>query len=169
MLIVAFVLFALALLLLWISRRGRKAAGLPEGRVIYGDTREWGRVAEALFDPQWQLTGKPDYLVKQGKQVIPVEVKTGRTPETPFESHVMQLAAYCRLVAREYGGRPPYGILHYPERTFAVDYTPELEAALAELLDEMRAVEVREEVARSHDEAARCRGCGYREICEQRL
>ena len=169
MLIVAFVLFALALLLLWVSRRGRAAAGLPEGRVIYSDTREWGRVPEALFDPQLKLTGKPDYLVKQGKQVIPVEVKTGRTPEAPFESHVMQLAAYCRLVERAYKRRPPHGILHYPQRTFAVDYTPALEAALVGLLDEMRAVDARKEVARSHDEAARCRGCGYREICEQRL
>ena len=65
--------------------------------------------------------------------------------------------------------RPDYGILHYPNRTFAVDYTPALEAALLELLQDIRAQDRRREVHRSHDSATRCSRCGFRSACDQRL
>jgi len=82
----------------------------------------------------------------------------------------MQLAAYCLLLERESGQRPPYGLLRYREKTFQVDYTSELEGALLALVEEIREVE-RHGVApaRSHAEASRCRGCGYRDICDLRL
>ncbi len=163
------VLLLLALLLFWQAGRQQRAAGLPGGRVIYTDTRAWGQVPQPLYDPVLKLTGKPDYLVKDGKRVVPVEVKTGRTPEAPYDSHIYQLAAYCVLVEREYGVRPPYGIVHYPKRTFAVDFTPQLESALLDLLTEMRRAESRGSADRSHEDAHRCRGCGYWSVCEQRL
>lgn len=162
-------IFTLALVLLWQSWLRQRAAGLPGGRVIYTDTKEWGAVEKALFDPVAGLTGKPDYLVKKGRAVLPVEVKSGRTPKAPYDAHIYQLAAYCLLVEREYGVRPPYGIIHYPKHTFAVDYTPGLESALLDILGDMRASENRGEAHRSHDEAARCGGCGYRHECDQRL
>jgi CRISPR-associated exonuclease Cas4 len=122
-----------------------------------------------LFDPVAGLTGKPDYLVKKGRAVVPVEVKSGRTPEAPYDAHIYQLAAYCLLVEREYGVRPPYGIIHYPTHTFAVDYTAGLESALLDVLGEIRVLERREDIERSHDENARCKGCGYQSECNQRL
>jgi CRISPR-associated exonuclease Cas4 len=169
MAILAFILLVLAVVLFWQSARQRKAAGLPGGRVIYTDTRAWGAVEQPLYDPGLGLVGKPDYLVRQGNKVIPVEVKTGRTPPAPRDAHIYQLAAYCLLVERTQGVRPPYGILHYPNRTFAVDYTPALEAALLDLLADMRIQERRGEQERSHEEPARCAGCGYRSVCDQRL
>ena len=33
-------IFLLALLLLWQSSRQRRVAGLPDGRILYSDTRE---------------------------------------------------------------------------------------------------------------------------------
>ena len=68
--------------------------------MIYTDTRGWSAVEKPLYDPVIGLTGRPDYLVKKGKDIIPVEVKTSRTPEAPYDSHIFQLAAYCLLVAR---------------------------------------------------------------------
>ena len=68
-----------------------------------------------------------------------------------------------------YGRRPPYGILKYANRTFAVDYTFELEESLLDLLDEMREQERKRTVDRSHELAARCARCGYRSTCDQRL
>jgi CRISPR-associated exonuclease Cas4 len=131
-------------------------------------------VEEPLYDPELGLVGRPDYLVKQGESVIPVEVKTGRHSGNPYDSHIFQLAAYCRLVERVYGHRPAFGILHYSTgggrgRTYAIDYTPELEAALLDLLNEMRSQERRKNVPRSHENPTRCRGCGFRSICDQRL
>ena len=167
--ILAALLILIALALLWQAARRQKAIGLPAGRVIYADTRRWGPLEEPLYDSELGLTGRPDYLVAEKDQIIPVEVKSSRVSAAPYDAHIYQLAAYCLLVQRQFGKRPDYGILHYPNRTFAIDYTPALEASLLELLQEMRAQNRRREVERSHDAAARCSRCGFRAICDQRL
>ena len=165
----ALFLFVLAIVLLWLSSRQRKQAGLPGGRIIYTDTRAWGEVEKPLFDVQLGLTGKPDYLVEQNGQIIPVEVKSGKAPDAPYDSHIYQIAAYCLLVHHTMKKRPAYGIIHYSDRDFAVDYTPELENNLLDVLAEMRRDEVRSNVARSHEVPARCTRCGYRDLCDQKL
>jgi CRISPR-associated exonuclease Cas4 len=167
--ILAFILLVGAVLLLQVAQRRRQASGLPAGRIVYSDMRGWQRVEAPLFDPLTSLTGRPDYLVEQKGQIIPIEVKSSHTPTIPYESHIYQLAAYCRLVQVVYGKRPPYGLLHYPDRTFEVDYTPQLEAHLLDLLEEMRQCTTSDEASRSHDSAARCQGCGYQSICDQKL
>ncbi len=169
MLYLALALFIIALLLFWRASRQRSAAGLPGGRVIYTDTRAWGAVEKPLYDADLGLTGKPDYLVEQNGRIIPVEVKSGRTPEAPYDSHIFQLAAYCHLVEITFSKRPPYGIIHYPGRDFAVDYSREMEAALLDLLADLRRDEYRSEVERSHAEPQRCARCGFRNTCDQRL
>lgn len=169
MLYIGFVLLLLALILFWQSSRQRQAAGLPGGRVIYTDTRGWGKLERPLYDQALGLTGKPDYLIQQNGQIIPVEVKSGRAPEAPYDSHIYQLAAYCLLVERAYGKRPPYGIIHYQNRDFAVDYTPQLESALLDILADMQRDEMKAEVDRSHAQAARCVRCGFRNVCDQSL
>jgi CRISPR-associated exonuclease Cas4 len=169
MLTLAFLALILALVLLWQANRRQKAIGLPAGRVIYVDTRNWGPAEQPLYDAELGLVGKPDYLVETGGQVIPVEVKSSPVTTAPYDAHIFQLAAYCLLVQRHYGKRPAYGILHYPNRTFAIDYTAQLEAQLLKLLEEMHAQERRKEIPRSHESAARCSRCGFRNICDQRL
>jgi len=159
----------IAIVLLFISGRLRRLAGLPAGRVVYTDTRAWGAVEKPLFDLELGLTGKPDYLVEQNGKLVPVEVKTGRAPEAPYDSHIFQVAVYCLLVQKTYGKRPPHGIIHYPKRDFAVDYTPELESALLALLADIRRAGRRSDVKRSHDDPQRCRRCGFRNACDQKL
>lgn len=167
--LLAFILILAALFLFWQASRRRRATGLPSGRVIYTDTRQWGKVERPLFDPISGLTGRPDYLVEQQGISIPVEVKSTYAPSEPYPSHVYQLAAYCLLVERTTGKRPPYGILHYRNRSFALDYTPELETNLQEALQEIRLQDRLGAADRSHDEPARCARCGYRTVCDQRL
>ena len=162
-------LLLIALFLFWQSNRQRRQSSLPGGRVIYTDTGQWGRVQKPLYDGLMRLTGKPDYLVERNGKIIPIEVKSGKAPDAPYDSHIYQLASYCLLVHKTTGKRPPYGIIHYSNRDFSVDYTPTLEAALLEILTEMRGDERRKNVDCSHNSAARCRGCGYRKICDQRL
>jgi CRISPR-associated exonuclease Cas4 len=169
MLLFALALLLLALLLFWHSARQRSAAGLPGGRIVYTDTRGWGKPERPLYDRALDLTGKPDYLIDQNGQLIPVEVKSGRAPAAPYDAHIYQLAAYCLLVERTYGRRPTHGIIHYPDRDFAVDYTSELESALLDLLADMRRDEQKSQIDRSHEQAARCVRCGYRNACDQRL
>lgn len=169
MMYLALFLVIAAIFLLWQSTRQRKEAGLPGGRIIYTDTRAWGKVQKPLFAKELGLTGKPDYLVERDGAIIPVEVKSGRTPEAPYDSHIFQLAAYCLLVEKTYGKRPPYGIIHYTGRDFAVDYTAQLESALLDQLADIKRDEVRAQVPRSHEEATRCRRCGFRKVCDQSL
>jgi CRISPR-associated exonuclease Cas4 len=169
MLYLALGLLLVAIVFFWISSRQRHAAGLPGGRVIYTDTRAWGKLEQPLFHAGLGLTGKPDYLVQQNGQIIPVEVKSGRAPEAPYDSHIFQLASYCLLVEKTYGKRPPYGIIHYNNRDFAVDYTEELESKLLDILADMKRDNHRDDVPRSHEQASRCARCGYRKICDQRL
>jgi len=164
-----FILLALGLLLLWLARRGRVRSGLPQGRVVYTDTGGWGRLERPLFSREFLLTGKPDYLVADGNDVIPVEVKSGRAPAQPYPSHLLQLAAYCLLVEECYGRRPPYGIIKYTGRAFEVDYTPALEDELLATMDLMRTNLADGDAPRSHNEPRRCQACGYRQHCDQRL
>lgn len=165
----AIFLILLALVILWQARRQRQASGVPAGRIITSDMSKWGAVEQPLYDAELGLVGRPDYLVEQSGQLIPVEVKSNRVASAPYDAHIFQLAAYCLLVQRHYGKRPAYGILHYPTHTFAIDFTPQLETSLLDLLADMRSQERRKNIPRSHQSSERCNGCGYRNICDQKL
>lgn len=174
MLWLAIILFILAMGLLWISNRQHQWAGLPGGRLIYSDTQHWKKVEKPLFSPNLGLTGKPDYLVEQNGQVIPVEVKTTSPTRGPYDAHIFQLAAYCMLVAQEYGKRPPHGILHYMSGgqrglTYEIEFTKELEQAVLNLLQQMQTISFRKGPDRSHHQPSRCAKCGYRNTCDQVL
>jgi len=167
---VAIALILIAALLIFQAGRAQKRSGLPGGRVIYIDTRAWGnKVEKPLYDGTLGLTGKPDYLVERHGKYIPVEVKSGQAPDNPYDAHIFQLASYCLLVEKTMGFRPPYGIIHYENRDFAVDYTRELEMALLDILAEMRRDERHSEVRRSHETPARCAKCGFRHVCDEKL
>jgi CRISPR-associated exonuclease Cas4 len=168
--LIALLLIIIGVLIFWLGRRSQAEAGLPIGRVIYSDTRGWQSIEKPLFSRTHRLTGKPDYLVQQGRDVVPVEVKSARAPSTgPRRSHVLQLAAYCLLVEETYRQRPKYGIVKYADRMFAVDYTESLRAALLDVIAAMRDDLARGETQRSHEQAARCEHCGYRPACPERL
>ncbi len=165
----AFFLLVLALVAWWMGRRWRRETGIPRGRVIYADTGGWERLAAPLTAPSLGLTGKPDYLVADGPDIIPVEVKSHPAPSSPYAAHVLQLAAYCALVEAVYGRRPAYGLLRYADRTFEIPYTPELEANLQETLTAIREARRVGEAARQHRDIRRCRACLYRGNCPETL
>ena len=164
--VIGFILFIVAGLLLLRASGKQHEAGLPSGRVVYTDTGAWKRIENPLYDALLHLTGKPDYVVEHNGRQIPVEVKSGYAPAVPYEGHLYQLAAYCLLLEKTSAQRPPFGYLHYRNRTLAIDYTPQLEDSLLDLLAEMRLQERQGEADRSHEDPARC---GYRSICDQRL
>lgn len=168
-----FVIIGLLLVgvVIWFWARGlRRKTGLPEGSIIYTDTGTWYPNSEVLYAPGFQLAGKPDYLVQElDGGIVPVELKSGRAPNEPWEGHVLQLAAYCLLVTEKYGRRPDYGILQYQDKAFAIDFTAELEDDLLNLLDEMQQDLYQEEVDRDHNDWNKCARCGVRNACYQRM
>ena len=158
-----------ALALFWIAARQRRTAGLPAGRVISADTSRWGKVEKPLYDSLLDLTGKPDYLLEQTGRLIPIEIKSSRAVQAPYDGHIFQLAAYCLLTHRVFGRRPPHGILHYPNQTFSIEYTDQLETTLLEIISDMRQQEHLKEISRSHASFSKCQRCGFRSMCDQAL
>ncbi len=163
------ILFGLAVFFLawgWIQQR---RAGLPVGRVRYQDVGLWRQVAQPLYAAALGLTGRPDYLVETRQGLIPVEVKSGRTPLAPYPSHRWQALAYCLLVEEALHQKAPFALIRYPGATYRVDFTPRDREALLDLLAQMRRDERQGRFDRSHEDPARCRACGFRQICDQRL
>ncbi|WP_322801944.1 CRISPR-associated protein Cas4 [Thermoflexus sp.] len=146
----------------------QQRAGLPRGEVLEEDMSS-ARASPPLFAPRYGLIGRPDYLIRQGKTIIPVEVKATSAPQHPYPSHVMQLIAYCLLVEEALDIRPPYGWIRYRDRSFRVEYTSELREKLLRILASMRQDLRRGEAHRQHQSPARCRACGFRMICEEAI
>jgi len=167
--IFALVLIVIALILFLVSRRQQRSSGLPSLKVVYTDTKMWNRVEKPLYDPVLGLTGKPDYLVMEKDLIIPLEVKSGFAPAIPYESHILQLVAYCMLVWSMYKKRPTHGFIHYANRTFAVDFTLQLEEEFRDLVAEIHHCDRSQNPSRSHESPERCQSCGYRDICDQKL
>ena len=163
--ILALLLAAVGVLTLWWANRARRGAGLPTGKVIYADTSQWQRAEAPIISRRWGLVGRPDYLVSHGDKTIPVEVKSGRRPAHPYPSHILQLAAYCLLVEERTGRRPSHGLLHYDDATVQIAFDNDLRRTLITMLTEMQRAAGRSDVPRSHDDPARCRGCGVRHAC----
>lgn len=167
------ILLVIALGLARLSRRGQQASGLPLAglEVVYSDSGAWEKVAEPLFSARYGLTGKPDYIMRGREGTIPVEVKPLRQAEQPYESDIMQLAAYCLLLEEAWDETPPYGLLRYKEKTFRLPWTGELRDQLLDLLDEMRELSGFEAYRDGplpdpqHDMTVRCHNCGFHYIC----
>lgn len=163
-------LLAAAVGLYLLAQRLRKQTGLPGGRVIYSDTHMWGQpIEKPLFDGSLGITGKPDYLIEQNGELIPVEVKSSRAPRAPYDAHIYQLAIYCLLVEKVYQRSPSRGLIHYPGKTFEVEFTAQLREQTLALISEMHHLEHKKSLPRTHEDAGKCVNCGYRDICDQRL
>ena len=169
-LLIAAILILVAGLLLWrFGLRVHQATGLPTGEVVYTDTGAWEQVPQPLLSRRYGLVGKPDYLVRvrAGQQVtlVPVEVKSRRRPHITPDSHILQLATYCLLVEDVHKARPAYGLLHYADATLQIPFTDDLRRAVLEIADNIRAARTAPNLHRDHQDAARCRGCGYAHGC----
>ncbi|RCK73778.1 MAG: hypothetical protein ANABAC_2851 [Anaerolineae bacterium] len=177
MLVAAFLLMVLALILFWWGNGQRRASGIPGGKIVSIDFHDGLRPQQPLFSRRYLLTGRPDYLLRRGREWIPVEVKTVSEFRQPFEGHIFQLFAYCLLVEEHFGVQPRFGYLQYRSRspheqrnfTYQIEFNDRVKTRVVEILNQMHQVEQRSDAPRSHDEIARCRGCGYAAICDQRL
>ena len=165
----AILLLLIALGLLILAWQLRQRAGLPAGRVIYSDTGAWERNERAFFSDKHRLTGKPDYLVRTDKGIVPIEIKSGDAPHQPRPGHVLQLAAYCLLVEETLGERVPMGIIRYDDKQFAIDHTPALRQRLLGALADMREKLDEGDAHRDHTDPRRCAACGVRQACDERL
>jgi len=166
---IVLILLGVGLFLLLRGRRRWQQTGLPAGEVVYSDTGQWEKQEQPLTSRRYGLVGRPDYLVRvleNGQTVpIPVEVKSRRRPAEAYASHILQLAAYCLLVEDVLKVRPPYGLLRYADATLRIDYSDELRGLVLAAADGVRSARSAPNVGREHQDANRCRNCGYRRAC----
>lgn len=172
--LIALVGLAIAAVWLMVSNRElRRSIDMPDGDVFYRDEYEKSYEKEgnegALYDEEIGLVGRPDYIFNDEGSLVPVEIKSTKAPKTPYPSHILQVAAYCWLVETVYGERPTHGIIQYNNQSFDVPYTEELEIDLINTINAMREDFYSEDVPRSHNVKTRCRACGVREYCGDRL
>lgn len=167
----ALLLVLMGLALVRRAGRDEKTAGLGRVRVVYSDTGGWVKVPEPLYSERYGLTGRPDYIVQTREGLAVVEVKPLRHSDEPYESDLMQLAAYCLLLEEDWDEQPAYGLLRYANQTFRLEWTHELRDELLDLLDEMRELQSQKAVlgetmpTPQHDMTVRCRSCGFHYIC----
>lgn len=163
-------LFVLAVLV-WANARRRIAnSGLPAGHVAYQDAGRRHKLARPLISRRYGLAGKPDYLVVTTEGVVPVEVKSHNCPNSgPYESDTAQLTAYCILVEDALGGTPKHGIIQYSNRSSRIEYSSHRRDRVLQIIDEMRRTLDSPTVHRSHTQRGRCRACGFRAVCEERI
>jgi CRISPR-associated exonuclease Cas4 len=153
-----------------LKNAGRKKAkhGIKAGEVNYVDTFKENKRSEVLRSDIYNISGRPDYILKINNRSIPVEIKIGRVPKGPLFSHILQLACYLLIIENNYG-TPPYGILRYGDREHKIEYTEGLRMTLLEKIAEMRTALKIGEAHRNHRRPGKCRSCSLRSKCPERL
>jgi len=161
---------ALGVITIWyIAHRMRQQSGLPWATTLASDVNDALPYQETLIAHEYGLMGKPDYVLQRREGLIPVEVKPTRRAKQPYESDMMQLAAYCLLVETCLGERPPYGLLRYANHTFRIDYDDGLRNDILTVITSMHTARQQSASDRNHHTRSRCRGCGFATQCEQSL
>ena len=125
-----------------------------------------------LKSENYNLAGRPDYLIKEGNMRIPVEVKTGRRPKAPFFSHVLQIGAYCLLSEETFVGKPSCGQIRYgfDSDPHEVKWDSDLKALVIEKIEEMNDIlKGNMEAHRNHKRVGKCNNCSRRKSCPERL
>ncbi len=175
---VSMILEALALLwliaasvALYISLSASQKAGeWKDLEGLDGEIHYVGTDSSSLYlSERYGLSGRPDFVLEIDGQLIPGDLKTGRTPKGPLFSHILQVAAYCLLIAETSGRRPPYGLLRYGSEEHEIEFDPELERMLLDKLEEMRGLMRSGEVHRNHMRPGKCASCSRRDSCPEKL
>jgi CRISPR-associated exonuclease Cas4 len=150
-----------------VAQSTRKKFGIQEGNIEYVDSHR--AKSELLSSEKYKLRGRPDYILTINEDLVPVEVKTGRTPQGPLFSHILQLAAYCILVEEKYRKTPPYGILKYSKMEHQIEFDEDLRQLVNEKLDRMKNIMRKGEAHRNHKRLGKCTSCSRRAGCPERL
>ena len=125
-----------------------------------------------LKSRKYNLAGRPDYMIKEKDQRIPVEVKTGRRPKAPFFSHVLQIGAYCLLSEETFRTSPSHGQIRYgfENEPHNVEWEPKLKTLVLEKIEEMNDIlKGRTKAHRNHKRVGKCNNCSRRKGCPERL
>ena len=123
-----------------------------------------------LRDENTGLRGKPDQIVIIDGEFIPVEQKTGKVPQNPHRSHVMQLLSYAHLVEVTTNKPPPYGIVRYGQDALhKIDWDEYAREDLFKTVKAVQTVMAEGGAKRNHQRVGKCRHCSRRYACPDAL
>jgi hypothetical protein len=80
-----------------------------------------------------------------------------------------EVAAYCLMVEERYQTPVRRSQLLYQNRSLEIVFDDHLRLKLLDIVRELRAAEAVIDIPRSHNSLARCRGCGFRQVCRDSL
>ena len=152
--------------LLVMALAGQRAVERGKTKGVLGVLADAG---PRLVDKEWNLTGRPDYVMETKAGNVPVDLRGGRAPEHPPSGHRLQMACYLRLLEARDGKPPPYGIIQYRDGLFRVEWNEALRAEMKSVLAKMAAAKAAGKADRDHENPNRCRTCVRRVACDQRL
>jgi CRISPR-associated exonuclease Cas4 len=159
---VAILLISLILLITGFRRNARDA--VPTGSMVYGDLHSRGAT---MRSHTYGLSGKPDMVVKSGRNLIPYEYKNTDTAK-PRDGHLVQMGAYFLILEDLNPGlKVPYGIIKYRNSAFKVPNSAQLRGKVLYVADQIR--NNTGEPKRNHENPMKCMPCSFREICTQSL
>jgi CRISPR-associated exonuclease Cas4 len=127
---------------------------------------------ELLSSEKYGLRGRPDLVLKEGEEIVPLEKKTGRVPRGPLFSHIAQIGVYCIILEERYGSNVTHGIVQYNDTKFTLDYDENLKNTILGLAEKIRSAEMSTKdppVHRNHNRPGKCIGCSRRDACNERL
>ncbi len=149
------------------ARKKKKEMGLgSKVQTVSVDGSTSLEVRHYLSDMQG-LAGRPDALISEGGFIIPVERKP--LANKIRDRYVAQLLVYMRLVEEFEGKKPPYGylILGPNCRKFRIENSPERQAWLQKMLDDMRGIlDGSPAIPTPHQK--KCARCDVRDACTYR-
>ena len=146
------------------ARREQRAAGLDSSSTTVSIDGSKTLPLKNYVSHMQGLAGRPDAIVIENGCMIPVERKP--LARKIHDRYVAQLLVYMRLVEEFEGKRPPYGylILGPSARRFKIENSPERQAWLQKMIDEMREV-LDGAPAKPAPHEKKCRKCDVKEHC----
>ncbi|MCS7144613.1 MAG: CRISPR-associated protein Cas4, partial [Archaeoglobaceae archaeon] len=147
---------------------GKKQRKIPKGEIVYTDAI---RLERPLFSKKLQIVGKPDFVIVRGRDYIPIEFKSSKSPMKPYRGHVLQLAAYCWLLEEKTGSKVKHGVIVYGDgKKFRINYDERLRSDLIYTVSEMRELlkaDLNYALKFAANNGRKCKSCNIRERCEE--
>lgn len=146
----------------------RRESGITKGSIAVSVDGSKTLIVRHYVSQLQGLAGKPDALISEDGYIIPVERKP--LARKLRDRYVAQLLVYMRLVEEFEGKKPPYGylILGPSCRRFKIENSPERQAWLQNILDEMQQI-VQGAEAKATPHPRKCARCDVKDGCEHKM
>ncbi len=139
----------------------RRKYGFGAGKTISHDNM-------TLRSKRLGLIGRPDRIVERGGQFIVEDKKPG---SRLFDSHRAQMGVYMLLVEEHFGVRPSHAVVVLGNGTRAkVNNTEKLRENVLRVVSRIREAKANlNQPLKARGSVAKCRACGQRKNCRQRV